>query len=89
MRRMRVSGWIVQPEVYADDGEILEPVATQPMKLTTKQWEAFKAGGDDAALMQIRAQIEAEVEGPKTRINVSAKRDSPGAQPTGQESTRR
>lgn len=56
--RMRLVGWSVQPVILADDGENLEPVATQPQTILAAQWKAFKDGGDEQALEQLRAQIE-------------------------------
>lgn len=55
---MRVVGWNVQPIVMADDGENLTPVNVGSQTLSVTQWDAFKAGGDVAALDGIRAQIE-------------------------------
>jgi hypothetical protein len=58
--RMRLVGWNVQPVVMADDGENLTPVQMNPLNIPAAQWQAFKDGGDVAALEPIRAQIEAE-----------------------------
>jgi hypothetical protein len=55
---MRLVGWVVQPVVMADDGENLAPVQIGPQTVPAARWEAFKAGGDAAALEQVRAQIE-------------------------------
>ena len=55
---MRLAGWQVCPVIYADDGENLEPFPVQPQFVTAGQWEAFKTGGDKAALEHIRAQVE-------------------------------
>jgi len=57
--RMRVIGWNVQPVVMADDGENLTPVNVQAQMIPVAQWQAFKDGGDVAALKSVRAQIEA------------------------------
>jgi hypothetical protein len=57
---MRLVGWNVQPVVMADDGESLTPVHIAPQIILVAQWDAFKAGGDVAALAQVRAQIEGE-----------------------------
>ena len=62
MARMRIVGWNVQPIVMADDGENLTPVQVQGQQIPAVQWEAFKAGGDVAALEQVRAQIEGPAE---------------------------
>lgn len=56
--RMRVVGWRVQPIVMVDDGTDLTPLTIQPAEIPAREWEAFKAGGDDAALDQIRQQVE-------------------------------
>jgi hypothetical protein len=55
---MRVVGWQVQPIVMADDGDNLTPVNVQPVTISAAQWQAFKDGGDEQALEQVRAQIE-------------------------------
>ena len=55
---MRVVGWQVAPVIMKDDGENLEAVPVQSQLIPAAQWEAFKAGGDDAALERVRAQIE-------------------------------
>ena len=56
--RMRLVGWTVQPVVMADDGENLTPVQISPQVIPASGWDAFKDGGDAAALESIRAQIE-------------------------------
>jgi hypothetical protein len=56
--RMRLVGWQVQPVVMADDGENLTPVNVNPVMVPASGWDAFKAGGDDQALAQLRDQIE-------------------------------
>jgi hypothetical protein len=61
---MRVSGWRVQPVVFADDGENLAEVEVQAVMIPAAQWQAFKGGGDVAALEQVRAQIEGPAEPP-------------------------
>lgn len=55
---MRVVGWQVQPVIMSDDGENLTPVNVGPQMVTAAQWQAFKDGGDVAALAQVRAQVE-------------------------------
>lgn len=56
--RLRVVAWRVQPLVMADDGEHLTPVEVQPAEIPAAQWQTFKDGGDDAALAQVRAQLD-------------------------------
>ncbi len=56
--RMRLVGWSVQPMVMADDGENLTPVNIGPQMIPAAQWQTFKDGGDEAALEQVRTQIE-------------------------------
>lgn len=56
--KMRLVGWNVQPVVMADDGENLTPVNVNGSMIPQGQWQAFKDGGDLAALEQVRAQIE-------------------------------
>jgi hypothetical protein len=58
MPRMRLVGWSVQPVIMADDGDNLDPVQVQPQMIPAKDWQAFKQGGDEASLEQMRAQIE-------------------------------
>ena len=55
---MRLVGWQVQPVVMADDGENLTSVQVGPQMIPANQWQAFKDGGEAAALEQLRAQIE-------------------------------
>lgn len=57
-RRMRVVGWNVQPLVMSDDGEQLRDVLVQGVRITAEEWQAFKDGGDSAALESVRQQIE-------------------------------
>lgn len=57
-RRMRLVGWQVQPVIMADDGEHLEPVQVQPQVVQARNWQAFKDGGDVAALEGVRRQVE-------------------------------
>ena len=56
--RVRIVGWIVQPVVYADDGENLTAVDVSPVQIPAAEWETFKATGDAIALAQIAAQVE-------------------------------
>ena len=56
--RMRVVGWRVQPVIMKDDGEQLEAVEVQGAMIPASGWQAFKDGGDDTALEQVRAQVE-------------------------------
>lgn len=58
MGRMRLVGWEVKPIVMADDGDYLTPVPVGAQTIPAAGWDAFKAGGDAAALEQLRAQIE-------------------------------
>lgn len=55
---MRLVGWMVQPVLMADDGDNLEAVQVQAQTIPASQWKQFKDGGDEAALEQMRAQIE-------------------------------
>lgn len=59
MNKLRLVGWQVQPIIMADDGENLTPVQVQPVQIPAAQWDAFKSGGDDEAIAQLRAQVEA------------------------------
>jgi hypothetical protein len=56
--KMRLVGWNVQPVVMSDDGENLTAINVQAVQIPVKGWQAFKDGGDVAALEQVRAQIE-------------------------------
>lgn len=57
--RMRLIGWNLHPVVMADDGENLTPVNVGPVMIPAgAAWEAFKGGGDDAALAEVRRQVE-------------------------------
>jgi hypothetical protein len=55
---MRVAAWVVQPVIYADDGEHLTEQQVQPQRIPAAQWQAFKDGGDGQALEQLRQQVE-------------------------------
>lgn len=57
-RRARLVGWRVQPIVMADDGDTLTPVPVQPVEIPAAQWQEFKDGGDDNALVQVQAQLD-------------------------------
>lgn len=56
--RLRVVGWRVQPILMTDDGEDLTPLNVQPVEVPARDWQAFKDGGDEAALAQVREQVE-------------------------------
>lgn len=56
--RVRLVAWRVQPVVMADDGESLTPVPVEAVEIPASQWEAFKAGGDAAALHSIQEQLD-------------------------------
>ncbi len=62
---MRVKGWQVVPVVLSDDDETgyLADVPVQPAFIPASQWQAFKDGGDDEAIGQLRAQVEKPAEG--------------------------
>ena len=62
--RMRLIGWSVQPVIMSDDGENLEPAVTGAQTILAAHWKAFKDGGDERALEQLRAQIEGPEAGP-------------------------
>jgi hypothetical protein len=55
---MRLVGWQVTPIVMRDDGEHLEPVRIGAAMIPAREWQAFKDGGDEQALDQVRQQIE-------------------------------
>lgn len=55
---MRLIGWQVTPVIMADDGDDLTPVQVAPQVIPAKDWQAFKDGGDEAALESVRAQVE-------------------------------
>ena len=56
--RVRVVGWKVQPILMADDGEHLTPLNVSATMIPAADWDSFKAGGDEKALEQVRAQME-------------------------------
>ena len=56
--RMRLVGWQVQPVIMADDGENLTAVQVGAQIVPAAQWQAFKDGGDAAALESLRTQVE-------------------------------
>jgi hypothetical protein len=58
--RMRLVGWNVQPVLMADDGDNLTSVQVSAYTVPAAEWEAFKTGGDERALQQLRQQIEGE-----------------------------
>jgi hypothetical protein len=55
---MRLVGWNVQPVIMADDGENLTAVPVAATMIPAAGWEEFKAGGDEAALEDLRTQIQ-------------------------------
>lgn len=55
---MRVVGWQVQPIVMLDDGDNLTSIPVQPQTIARAAWQAFKDGGDDIAIDQLRVQLE-------------------------------
>jgi len=63
--RMRLVGWEVRPIVVVDDGENLTSVPVNPQTISSAGWQAFKDGGDAAALEALRKQIEDVTEPPK------------------------
>jgi len=56
LTRLRLVGWQVASVIMSDDGEDLSPVQVQPQVIPARDWQAFKEGGDEAALEQIRRQ---------------------------------
>ena len=62
--RIRLVGWQVQPVVMADDGENLTPVQVSGRMIPASEWQAFKDGGDAAALEAVRRQFEQATLGP-------------------------
>lgn len=61
-KKMRVIGWQVQPIIMVDDGEELVSIPVQPQTIARAGWQAFKDGGDDAALEALRTQVEGPAE---------------------------
>lgn len=54
-KKLRVVAYQVQPILFADDGENLEPVEVQPMVIKSKDLADFDW---DNALAPVRAQVE-------------------------------
>jgi hypothetical protein len=57
---VRIVSWRVQPIVMSDDGDNLTPINVQAIDIPAKDWDEFKAGGDEAALDSIRQQLNAQ-----------------------------
>lgn len=57
MTRLRTVSYVVQPQLMADDGENLTPLAVQPVTIAAADWpnvvELMAAGVE-----QLRAQVE-------------------------------
>lgn len=53
---VRLVGWVVKPVLMLDDGDDLTPMNCTEQMIPRAQWQAFKDGGDEAAVGQIRAQ---------------------------------
>jgi hypothetical protein len=64
--RLRLVGWAVQPVVLTDDGETLMPLPVGGTQILAADWQAFKDGGDEAAIAAIREQIESRTPAPGT-----------------------
>jgi hypothetical protein len=47
----------VQPVIMADDGDNLTEIQVGASMVPAAQWQAFKGGGDEAALDSIREQV--------------------------------
>lgn len=61
--RLRVVAWEVRPVVVVDDGENLAELPIQaPARIPVAGWQAFKDGGDETALEQLRGQVEHSAE---------------------------
>lgn len=56
--RMRLVGWQIQPVIMADDGDNLTPIPVGATMIPSAEWDAFKAGGDERALQELRQQVE-------------------------------
>lgn len=54
-QRVRLVSVTVALDVVADDGEILHPIPTQPIRIAASEWRAFSL---DVVLGQLQAQIE-------------------------------
>lgn len=57
MNRVRVVGWKVEPVVMLDDGDNLTPLQVSGGVIPAAEWDAWKAGGDQAAIDAIVAQV--------------------------------
>lgn len=57
MTRLRVVGYLIQPQLMADDGETLTPLPVQPVTIPAADWanvrEVVAAG-----IEQLRQQVE-------------------------------
>lgn len=57
MNRLRVVGYIVQPQLMSDDGENLTPLSVNPVTIAAADWptvvETMAAG-----IEHLRAQVE-------------------------------
>jgi hypothetical protein len=73
--KSRVVGWRVQPIVFADDGETLQPVNVNPTEIPAADWPAFTRDGWKAALADIDEQVQALEPPPKP--NRAARRAKP------------
>jgi hypothetical protein len=59
--RLRLVAWQVQPLIMVDDGDRLTSLPVAAVTIPAAEWEAFKGGGDEAALDQLRAQLNGHV----------------------------
>ena len=55
--KLRIVGYQVQPVLFADDGENLEPVPVQPITVKAADMDGFNW---EEALEPVRAQVENE-----------------------------
>lgn len=55
--RLRVVGYIVQPQVMVDDGETLVPLPVQPLTIPAADWPNV-VGLMAGAVEQLREQVE-------------------------------
>lgn len=63
MTRLRVVGYLVQPQIMADDGENLTPLPVQPVTIPAADWPNVL----EAVAIGI-AQLRQQVEGPTVHV---------------------
>lgn len=57
MKRLRVVGFVVQPQLMADDGENLTTVTVNPVTVPAADWPNV-VDAMAAAIEQLRSQVE-------------------------------